>query len=91
MALKDGEDLYAVAKDSVNDPIRALDDLAHVVAPKLGNPPSGHGHIGSTFGGIQQDTDPPLGRGGVVGGDEVANRLEIGESSVCPDQVARFA
>jgi hypothetical protein len=90
MALEDRENLHAIVPDSVDDPVGALEHLAYVGATELVNPASRHGRASRTFGGGHQYAQPPLSCREIVTGDEVADRLEIGERPIRPDDGERL-
>jgi hypothetical protein len=85
MALENRKHFYTIASDSVDNSIGAFEHLANVVATELGNPPPGHRCASGTFGGSYKHTDPSRSGDGVISGNEVADRLEIGERSIRPD------
>ena len=90
MALEDREEFDAIARHPVDDPVGALEYLAPVVATKLRNLPARHGCARRALCSDHELANPPLRGTGIVSSDEVADRLEIGERPVRPDDSQRF-
>ncbi len=89
VALEDRKDFYTIAPDSVDDSVTALEHLANVVATELGNPATSHGRASRTCGS-HQHANPPRSCNGIISGNEVADRLEIGERPISPDDGDRL-
>jgi len=85
MTLEDGKHLNAFVSDSIDDSVGAFEDLANVVAAELGNPAPGHRRDSRTLGRDQQHANPSRSVNGVVSGNEVTDRFEIGERPLRPD------
>jgi len=85
MALEDCEDLAARRRDPVHDPIGPDQNLAEVIARKFRDPPAGKRRRRQRAGNGDQLRRPSLRRAAILVGDEVGDRVQVGERPFRPD------
>ncbi len=87
MSLKNGQYFNTFRPNPVDDAIRSVDDLAHVVASKLRNLPPQTRRMTHRFSSRDKLVDPAHGCYNVINCDEVGDGVQVADGLLGPDQL----